>query len=33
MPARNIKSYIAGFRYLPLGSLLRIRIAFPVPRQ
>jgi len=33
MPARIIKSYGAVFPYLAVGSLLRIRIALPAPRQ
>jgi hypothetical protein len=33
MPARNIKSCIAVFLYLAVGSLLRTRIALPALRQ
>ena len=33
MPARIIKSYGAVFPHLAVGSLLRIRIALPAPRQ
>jgi hypothetical protein len=33
MPARNIKSCIAVFLYLAVGSLLRTRIALPALRR
>ena len=33
MPAQNIKSYIAVLLYLAVGSVLRVRIAFPASRQ
>jgi len=33
MPAQNIKSHIAVLLYLAVGSVLRVRIAFPASRQ